>query len=273
MGADADIALQHLFRRCESQPACQTAFPELRVGFSETLERLELDPPRVRFRHPRTGEWQERELDRGRFVAQIRVLLYNREQHRVLPWVLDQAAAGGFEPFMATATALEEALVDAMTVGVTANILCSEDVGRHGREAVPADEAGSFLGTLQADFWLAVCEDWPRYSVPPDYDDPLRSAIPTLLISGELDPVTPPAYGEQLLATLSNARHVILPGGGHTDGFRGGHCINRIINRFINEPDPQALDTACVENLGPRPFFTRTTGFSVADKGQEQHHD
>jgi len=266
MGADADSALERLFRRCESEPACREAFPELRAGFADTLERLDGDPAQVRFRHPRNGEWQERALDRGNFASLVRVLLYSRDQHRVLPWLLDRAAIGEFEAFMATATSVEEGLVDVMAMGVTANILCSEDIGRHGREVVPEAEAESFLGTLQANFWLAVCDDWPRYPVPMDYDHPLESAIPTLLVSGEMDPVTPPAYGERLLATLSNARHVVLPGGGHTDAFRGGNCINRIVNQFIKEPDLQALDTTCVEKLGPRPFFTRATGFAVTDK-------
>jgi len=265
MGADADSALERLFSRCESEPACRRAFPELRVGFADTLARLERDPAQVRFRHPRNGEWRERELDRGNFAALVRVLLYGREQHRVLPWLLDRAAIGEFEALMAIAATVEEGLVDVMALGVTANILCSEDIGRHGREVVPEAEAESFLGTLQADFWLAVCEDWPRYRVPMDYDQPLKSAIPTLLVSGELDPVTPPAYGERLLATLSNARHLVLPGGGHTDAFRGGNCINRIVNQFIKEPDLQALDTDCVEKLGPRPFFTRATGFAVTE--------
>jgi len=266
MGADAEGAMQGIFQRCEASPDCQETFPDLRDDFAAMLDRLDEEPVEVSYRHPRSGEIISREVGRETMTALIRGLLYDRSQHRVLPYMIHRAAEGHFELLLSSAAQTEEGIVESMAMGLTANIICSEDIGRHGREAVPAEESASFIGSLQADFWLEVCADWPRYDVPENYDEPLLSDIPTLLVSGELDPVTPPAYGDQLLKTLSNARHVVLPGGAHTEGFLGGHCIGGILNDFIKDAALGRLETFCLDRLSPQPFFTRTTGFAMTPR-------
>ena len=57
--------------------------------------------------------------------------------------------------------------------------------------------------------------------------------MPTLVLSGELDPVTPPAWGEQVAKTLANSKHIVMPGTGHTAGGTG--CGQRIIRNFIDK--------------------------------------
>ncbi len=60
-----------------------------------------------------------------------------------------------------------------------------------------------------ADNVIAVCDVWPRGTVPADFAQPVASDKPVLLFSGGMDPVTPPAYGDAVAKTLSNSRHIV----------------------------------------------------------------
>ena len=74
-------------------------------------------------------------------------------------------------------------------------------------------------GLLNAD---AACEFWPRGRCAEGYREPVASAVPALLLSGELDPVTPPSWGEDARRTLTHSLHVVVPGMGH--GALGTGC-------------------------------------------------
>ena len=67
------------------------------------------------------------------------------------------------------------------------------------------------------------------------------------MLSGEVDPVTPPTWGEQVAATLSNSKHIIIAGTGHTAGGTG--CGQRLMREFIEEGSTADLDTSCVDKV------------------------
>ncbi len=82
---------------------------------------------------------------------------------------------------------------------------------------------------------------------------------PVLLLSGENDPVTPPAYAERVIAAgLSRARHIVGPAQGH--GLASVGCVPRLLREFIESADPAALDPECVGNEPPMPFFLSFQG-------------
>ncbi|QOC21959.1 alpha/beta fold hydrolase [Wenzhouxiangella sp. AB-CW3] len=271
MGADAQPVLGALFQRCQAQAGCRTAFPNLESRFRSLIEELERSPVKVTFDHPDTGKAMERELDRDGLVTVLRGLLYQPSMQRLLPLMLHQATEGDFRSLMALTEQFEVRYDEQMSFGLTATVLCSEDIGRFGREAVPMTEHESFVGSAQVDFWMAVCEQWPRYQVPDDFDNPVTGDIPSLLISGELDPVTPPRYGEDVMAGLDNARHLVIPGGGHTVAFAGGRCMRTLLNEFFNDPRPKALDAECKKRQQAAPLLTHRTGYLSGNKSK--NHD
>ncbi len=81
-----------------------------------------------------------------------------------------------------------------------------------------------------------------------------------LLLSGELDPVTPPRYGEQVAAHLPNARHLVLKGQGHNVAFVG--CMPKLLGQFVETADAKALDATCLDNLSYVPPFVNFNGWS-----------
>jgi pimeloyl-ACP methyl ester carboxylesterase len=105
---------------------------------------------------------------------------------------------------------------------------------------------------------LKPCEFWPRGEIPAEYYKPVNSDAPVLILSGQLDPITPPRWGEHIAKYLTNAKHLVVPGVGH--GTLGQGCVGRLVSRFLDEGTAANLDAACIEQLSRPPFFVSTTG-------------
>jgi pimeloyl-ACP methyl ester carboxylesterase len=163
---------------------------------------------------------------------------------------------GRGETLMAQAQMLVDQLGEQIMHGMQLSVACSEDAPR--LEVDPAD-ADSVLGTDFVEFTLAQCAVWPKGTVPEDFHAPLASDAPVLLLSGELDPVTPSRYGEAVVATLSKGRHLVLRGQGHN--VIGVGCTPRLAARFIDTADAVALDAGCLDRLQPVPPFAGFHGW------------
>jgi len=72
------------------------------------------------------------------------------------------------------------------------------------------------------------------------------------LISGNLDPVTPPQWGTEAAKYFPNSRHIVVPGAHVSDS----PCIDAIMRQFLRTADPKALDTSCIAKSRLPPFIT-----------------
>jgi acetyl esterase/lipase len=131
------------------------------------------------------------------------------------------------------------------------SVICAEDMPRLAQ--APARPAPD-LGDGFADIYREVCADWPRGEVPAAFYTIPPAPAPVLVLSGGLDPVTPPRHGERAAKALGpKARHVLVPNAGH--GLMAIGCMRDVLFRFVDaEADAEALavDTGCVESI-PRP--------------------
>lgn len=75
----------------------------------------------------------------------------------------------------------------------------------------------------------------------PDYTATLP-AIPcaTLVVVGERDAVTPPAFSEEMAARVPNARMAVLPGAGHFANLETPEAFNRAVEGFLSTIDTEA---------------------------------
>jgi pimeloyl-ACP methyl ester carboxylesterase len=174
----------------------------------------------------------------------------------MLPKSLADAAAGRPEVLMAQARMIESLVGEQVAEGVQLSVACAEDAGRL---EVDPDDADTLLGTEFVATLLAQCEVWPRGRRPVDFNEPVASERPVLLISGELDPVTPPRYGEQVLGHLPHGRHLVVRGQGHNVMAAG--CMPSLMARFVATADAKGLDAGCLEQLGHTPPFTGAYGW------------
>jgi fermentation-respiration switch protein FrsA (DUF1100 family) len=89
--------------------------------------------------------------------------------------------------------------------------------------------------------------------VPAVQKEPVRSTIPTLILQGEYDPVTPPANGMMAAQTLSKSYFFLFPGVGHTVSSPY-NCPKDVMKAFLENPTEKP-DASCISRM-PEPFFT-----------------
>jgi pimeloyl-ACP methyl ester carboxylesterase len=181
-------------------------------------------------------------------------MLYNPANASALPRVIHRAAAGDLEPITRMAWSLG-AIPSSISAGFYLSSTCSEDLPWvTDSEAEPA-AAGTFLGTYRYRQQRDACAEWPRRLLPAAHLRPVQSGIPTLILVGEYDPVTPPRWAREISRHLSRSRVLIVPGGGHGfQGLIGVECIRELTARFYDVPDPGALDASCLA-AAHRPVF------------------
>ena len=190
----------------------------------------------------------------------IRLLSYTPASTSLLPILIWEATATGkLERLASQALFVAQALGETMSEGMHNSVICTEDVPFYAglqvdREAMMQD----YLGSRGYDLLVQICELWPRGTIDPDFKTPVVSDRPVLLLSGAIDPVTPPANGERAAATLSNSLHIIGPGQGHGLAPRG--CVKRLIAEFVEAGSVADLDPSCVDVLEAAPFFVRLSG-------------
>ena len=70
--------------------------------------------------------------------------------------------------------------------------MCAEDIPFLKDSEIETAMGGTFYGSRRAHLYVEVCQQWPRGNMPAKYREPIKSNVPVLMLSGELDPVTPP---------------------------------------------------------------------------------
>ncbi len=251
-----EAAIDVQFARCAADPECTKRFGSPRARLDELLQRLREHPQQVRYRDPLTNESRVDEVNEATLAAVVRFHAYAPQLFGMLPMLLAEAAAGQFENLMAQSRMLEQLIGEQIHVPLQLSVMCAEDAP--GMRVDPAD-AGTILGTEFVEYTLAQCAVWPRGRMPEDFHDAVKSDLPVLLLSGELDPVTPPRYAEEVQHTLPNSRHFTFRGQGHS--VMGVGCGPRLVAEFIAAADAKSLDGDCLDQLRYTPPFGGSYGW------------
>jgi pimeloyl-ACP methyl ester carboxylesterase len=257
---EAQRALDALFARCANSAACNEAFPTLPEQFRRLREHLRNAPLELSIHDPITAAPMKVRFGIAELNGVVRLLSYSDEAASTLPLLIHEAQlARRAEPLAAQYEMIKRNMQDQLAYGMHFSIVCSEDAPRWTGDEVTSEALqATYIG---ADFMAAmnaICDVWPRGPVDRDFYEPLKSDVPVLLLSGENDPVTPPAYAEQILGGLPRSKHIVLRGQGH--GQLAVGCMPRIVAGFISNASADALAEECTRTVAPTPFMISSTG-------------
>ena len=255
---DTQRALDQVVAACEKDAGCRAAFPDVRGDVARLLSQLEAKPAEVTIKDPKTGEPRKIVLGRSAAAQTIRYMLYLPITAAQIPLQAHMAAGGDYSR-LAEGAYLFGNLATSISDGFFLSVTCAEDVPFFTPAEAEAEARGTFLGDFRTRVQKAACAEWPRGEVPAGFDLPVKSEAPTLLISGERDPVTPAADAESAAKFLPHARRVVIPGAGHDyEGEKGAEeCITRVAAALIESGTEAGLDTSCVAAIVPVPFALR----------------
>jgi pimeloyl-ACP methyl ester carboxylesterase len=276
-------AFEMLFARCAADADCADSFPDLEDVFYETIVTLDAEPLWVE------TEDGDLEISGEEILAQFFLALYDSERIPYLPyalallaeddedWVLEgyDILTGAYipdrdddfpvSPFMDSDFVQEyiDQLGDVSDAeGMNYSFDCSEEYQLSDIDAAYA-AAESAPEQLQEYFIIGIetniqsCEVWGVETADPIENERVHSDVPTLIISGLFDPVTPPSSGDSAAVGLPNSTHIVFPTAGHgisfTDGD-AGDCAKQIMMDFLFNP-AGPLDVSCVADTDVIEFF------------------
>src|SRR6476659_10503 len=226
-------ALEHVFAACARQPSCREPFPNVQEDFYAAYDDLTSSPVPVPITRP-DGEHETVRFDGRRLVNGVRNHLLSRPRAAVarLPFLLHELRSG--DRTRAAREIVAEDSENASDRALRALVNCSDHATygaayRKTLDSVNAVARPPFRRAIDSE-----CEDWLPHlrdgSMPP----PVRSDIPTLILTGHFDDRTPAVHAHRIAATLSRAYLVEFPDEAHDT--RPGACHLAIVQRFFEEP-------------------------------------
>jgi len=250
-----ESALKADFALCTGAPACAKAFGDPYASLIALRDALRAKPQSFDVRDPVTFAPTHKRLDDDTLAALVRLFAYTPETAALLPLSIAEGLKGNYTPLAGQTQLLTGDLSELRDNGMQMSVICSEDADLIAPR--PEDEK-TLLGNLLIKSLQATCAIWPHGTRPPDFHAPLKTDKPVFVLEGELDPVTPPRYGEQVLSQLSHARLLVAKGQGHNVIGRG--CIPKLVAQFVDELQQTKLDLGCANALGPTPAFIDFNG-------------
>jgi pimeloyl-ACP methyl ester carboxylesterase len=250
----AERAFNVLFDGCAADPACNAAYPDLRNVFYQLAAQLEAAPVTVDAYDSSRGTPVSVLVDGDVLIDVLFSGLYRMDTIPSMPALIDETR-------QANTARLSRRLGlffdRAHSTGMTNSVECNEEVPFGTVEEMLADNLNvqpllrdHFNTSLEA--YFKVCDAWGAGRADPIENQPVTSDIPTLLLAGEYDPITPPEWATLTAETLPNSTVYQFPGWGHWI-MRSGQCGINIGLEFMDNPTATP-DASCIASMGPPAF-------------------
>ena len=230
-------SLNKVFEACKNDPNCNAEYPNLEKIYYEVIEKLTKTPITVKVDKTiiNEGTFTYNAED---FKVAIHQALYQKRLIEVLPLLIYQFHIGNKHALSALVAAFSGAL--GLDYGMYYCVSCNETIPNNLIQEYN-DDSNKFpklkggLSFYNSDF--AVCNKWnnqKKNDIKNEYSAS-KINVPTLIFTGEFDPITPSKNGDSLAVQIENSYLVNAASYGHASSFtRKGF---KITNNFINDPN------------------------------------
>ncbi|MBO0796636.1 MAG: alpha/beta fold hydrolase, partial [Ktedonobacteraceae bacterium] len=258
---DEPVVTQHafntLFKGCEASTICNNAYPQLGTVFDKLVYKW--NAHKVRFQD---NQGNALLMSGDDLIGVLYEALYDTEAIPLLPEVIWRASDGDYTALARLLGRLDgtsdtELGADPITRGMYYSVVCGEDMAFTSLEELKTAiqpvrfSLQSFLRD-DVEYIAAVCNIWKEKPVPAAQNQPVVSSVPTLVLSGEYDPITPPSYGREAVQTLDHSFFFQFPGMGH--GVVGARsCPAQIARDFLRDPSRRP-GTGCIGDMSEPGF-------------------
>ena len=243
--------LELLFTDCARTPACAAAYPNLEEQFYTLFSRLNAEPVHFEMEDTSTHETVTFTIDGYTLLGwMVGDAFYgpSRGYHRsaFLPYLINAVEAGNTALLYPWAREeWNKHSTWSFAWGLFFAVNCQDDARGHTAASLVAQSAvyPRLEGYVRQEREVQICDAWRLPSAPPLLKRPLRSDIPTLVLAGSYDPITPPAWSRETARHLGNATYVEFPAEGH-DVLTDNPCALQLMSDFLRNPSRQP-DASC----------------------------
>jgi pimeloyl-ACP methyl ester carboxylesterase len=237
-------SLVYVAGRCDKDPACGPRYPNTLGTLAQLADRLDSAAVTVRVTDS-LGRTLTGKFGKWDLAYAVRGMLYGPLAGAIPAMAHHARRTGNFNEFAMIYWQRSRWVGDSSSVPLHLGVYCAEDLPFHDPAESRRRAKGTFIGDDYFDEYHRACQRWPMPRAVAEMREPWRSSIPTLLLSGERDPVTPPSYGNRVGRTLSQHRHIVLPAGGHAEQ---SVCKTGVLAQFLNGGLASVSSRTCLES-------------------------
>lgn len=257
-------ALNAIFTDCENNPACASAYPQLRQTYAQVMADFAANPriwELTDLNNPDVTHTAR--IDNNGLQAWIFNWMYDDQLVRYIPLMLYQlannqvAAVQTFGSFMVFNDSIAEMMYMSTQCSEEASILPTDYV-------IPADNLMPLQSTERENDYRSreyICAQSQVKPLPEEFNVAFRTEVPLLIVSGRYDPITPAYFGDVIARDNPQATHIVVPNSAH-GAMLSNACAASIAKAFWSDPS-QSLDTACLNDQ--RPAFVTPTEIIRSD--------
>ena len=251
---NARRAFDEFFGGCRADPVCSTAYPDLETVFFDLVKQLDAQPAALSVWNPATDVTIEAQMNGDLLLGALFQALYSTWTIPYLPATIYEASEGDLEVL----TPLLGDLFftrDFISIEMHYSVQCQEEVpfSSPERVAAAAQAHPRIRAMFDSEATFDICQSWGAVQPDPKENQPVRSDIPTLVLAGEYDPITPPSWGRLAAKNLPRGFFFEFPGVGHGASVSGEPCPLGIALAFLNAPTASP-DASCIDGM-TGPYF------------------
>ncbi len=264
---NADRAFSVFFAGCAADEACAAAYPDLEQVFADLVTQLNDEPITIQVFNLTDGQQYDALISGDVMVSVLFQALYSAEVTPILPKLIYDVRDGRTTD-LATILSSFLAQQEFFSQGMQLSVQCNEEISFGTPGEVLAAPNFPYLdpvfeaGVVTGQFGFAVCDMWQAGQADAVENEPVTSDIPTLILAGEYDPITPPSWGQDVGERFSNNYYFEFPGIGHGASI-SGDCPLSITLDFLEDPttEPNAV---CLAGMDAPAFAVPSDGTPVA---------
>lgn len=238
VGVDGVVRVfDQLFSACGNDAECKAAYPGLEKEFYAVVARLNKQPLTVQTKDPATAAVLTISLTGDDFATWIVDYLFSNEPSATVnaPYVVHQAFNGTFvKPFLNYAG--DKLGGSSYSWGMRYSVWCREEFPFEDIKKIKA-QSTKFAGLFGYEVMALpdICGVWKVAPALKQANQPVKSGLPTLVLSAQYDAYTDPAWGRATAKNMKNSFYFEIPWAGHGPAF-SVPCVNMMISEFIDSP-------------------------------------
>ena len=248
--------LNLIFENCENDTQCAVSFPELKNDFYTTLQNLEKEPIKLSMPGIYPHSPKEFYVNAQDFAIILHQVLYGKTGYSSVPWLIKAFKEKNEAVLSNLFAGLPEQLY---RVNWGMQMLVNHYDLSHYQSRTSYQQKASNFPLIQdkLSFFESDLEVFKHWKIAYDFENantPVKSDIPTLILAGEMDPVTPPKNGKFTQKYLSNSYFFEIPFNGHGVSV-ADLCAKSITEQFIATPSQKPL-SECLASVPSIKFQT-----------------
>jgi pimeloyl-ACP methyl ester carboxylesterase len=249
--ANFQRSLTRLIESCAANPVCNDAHPDLEAVLFSTVEHLNSEPVLREITNSYTGESYDALINGDTLLALTFQLLYDSKVRYFIPRIIYDISQGDFN-YLEKVYGSLIGMSSISSRGMMLSVQCREELPFGSLEGFQAESeryphlSGMYQGSILGDLIYRACEAWSVGQAKSSANQPVESEVPTLVLNGEFDPITPPAWGFHAAETLENSFAFEFPGIGH-GASAADECPLNMMIAFLQSPESKPDDSCILE--------------------------